>query len=206
VRLTGGTESAKLKQYDESSLSIYRRHKLTFVRAIALFVYYSIGIRLPDMPMPGCKVANWFRTLLAKTIFFCVGKNISVHSGVSFGSGVRIQLGHNSSLNRDCWIANDTVIGRDVMMGPEVIILSGSHNFERIDIPMREQGAQPRRAVVIGDDVWIGTRSIILPGVRLGSHSIIGAGSVVTKDVPEWAIVGGNPAKLLRYRKEINEN
>lgn len=88
------------------------------------------------------------------------------------------------------------------MMGPEIIIISGSHNFERTDISMREQGAPPRRAVVIGNDVWIGTRSIILPGVNIGSHSIIGAGSVVTKDVPEWAIVAGNPAKIIRFRNE----
>lgn len=200
MRWRGGTESVHLKQYDESWLSICRRHGLTFTRAVALFAYYSIGIRLSDTPMPGCMMANWFRARLAKAIFLRTGKNISVHSGVSFGSGVNIQLGHNSSLNRDCWIANDTIIGADVMMGPAVVILSGSHNFSRTDIPMREQGAPLRRPVMIGDDVWIGARSIILPGVVVGSHSVIGAGSVVTKDVPEWGIVGGNPARVIRYR------
>ena len=99
-------------------------------------------------------------------------------------------------------LKDHTIIGNDVMMAPEVIILSGSHKFDRTDIPMREQGAPPKKTVQIGDDVWIGTRSIILPGVTIGSHSIIGAGSVVTKDVPEWAIVAGNPANLIRYRKE----
>ena len=113
-----------------------------------------------------------------------------------------MKIGDYSSLNRDCWIANDTTIGDDVMMGPEVIILSGSHNFSQHHIPMREQGAPPRLPVTIGNDVWIGTRSIILPGVKVGNHAIIGAGSVITKDVPDWGIVGGNPADLIRYRNQ----
>ena len=93
-----------------------------------------------------------------------------------------------------------TLIGRDVMMGPYVMMLSGSHNFERLDIPMREQGAPDRRAIIIGDDVWIGAKTIILPGVCVGSHSIIGAGSVVTKDVAPYSIIGGSPAKLIKMR------
>lgn len=133
-----------------------------------------------------------------------MGWDVTVHAGVSFGSGVDVEIADYSSLNRDCWIANDTVIGKDVMMGPEIVILSASHSFSRVDIPMREQGAPPRRPVSIGDDVWIGTRSIILPGVHIGSHAIVGAGSVVTKNVDEWAIVAGNPAALIRYRKEAN--
>ena len=56
----------------------------------------------------------------------------------------------------------------------------------------------------IGDDVWIGTNVIILPGVNIGSHCIIGAGAVVTKDVPDYAVVGGVPAKVIRYRTEGN--
>ena len=103
-------------------------------------------------------------------------------------------------LNVDCWIGNDTIIGDDVMFGPEVTILSGGHNFERTDIPMREQGNTPRRPVVIGNDVWIGTRVTILPGIRIGSHAIIAAGAVVTKDVPEYAIVAGNPAVIKKFR------
>jgi maltose O-acetyltransferase len=66
---------------------------------------------------------------------------------------------------------------------------------------MNQQGFSQERPVVIGDDVWIGGQVIILPGVKVGSHSIIGAGSVVTKDVPQYAVVGGNPAKVIKFRK-----
>ena len=66
---------------------------------------------------------------------------------------------------------------------------------------MMEQGFEEERPVVIGNDVWIGDRVIILPGVHVGDGSILAAGAVVTKDVPPYAIVGGVPAKLIRMRK-----
>lgn len=130
-----------------------------------------------------------------------MGKDTKVHSRVHFGKGLAVHLGEESSLNRGMWIGNDTVIGNHVMFGPEVTILSGSHNFGDVSIPMTKQGATERRAVVIGNDVWIGTRTIILPGVKIGNHAIVGAGSIVTKDVPDWAICAGNPARVIRYRK-----
>lgn len=87
------------------------------------------------------------------------------------------------------------------MMGPDVVILSGGHVFDRIDLPMRLQGGKKTLTTVIGNDVWIGTRAIIMPGVRIGNGVIIGAGAVVTKDIPDYAIVGGIPARILKYRK-----
>ena len=97
--------------------------------------------------------------------------------------------------------AHKVVIGNNVMMGPEVIIYTSGHKHDRIDIPMMEQGSSEVQPVKIGNDVWIGGRVIILPGVKVGNGAIIGAGAVVTKDVPDYAIVGGNPAKVIRMRK-----
>lgn len=82
-------------------------------------------------------------------------------------------------------------------MGLDVTILT--HNIERTDIPMGQQGMRVSE-VVIGNDVWIGMRVIMMPGVKVGDGAVIGAGSVVTKDVPDFAIVGGVPAKVIRYR------
>lgn len=85
-------------------------------------------------------------------------------------------------------------------MGPDVVIISHNHIFSDLTKPMTLQGLEKPRRVIIEDDVWIGARVIILPGRKIGKSAIIGAGSVVTKDVPEYAIVGGNPSRILKYR------
>jgi maltose O-acetyltransferase len=91
-------------------------------------------------------------------------------------------------------------IGRDVMIGEEFIAISRNHEFSSTEISMRLQGFQKDKPITIEDDVWIGTRVTILPGVTVGKGAILGAGSVVTKNVPPYTIVGGNPAKLIRKR------
>lgn len=92
-------------------------------------------------------------------------------------------------------------IGDNVMMGPEVVILSSGHAHSRTDIPMNQQGfIAPTRPTIIGNDVWIGTRVIILQGVQIGDGCIIGAGAVVTKDIPPYSVAGGVPARVIKSR------
>lgn len=86
------------------------------------------------------------------------------------------------------------------MMGPDVVILTHTHNIDRIDIPMEQQGSRIAK-VSIGNDVWIGMRSIIMPGVTIGNGVVIGAGAIVTNDVPDYAIVGGVPVRIIKFRK-----
>ena len=88
------------------------------------------------------------------------------------------------------------------MMGTDVIIITRNPRFDRTDIPMMEQGFEEERPVYIGNDVWIGDRVLILPGVHIGDGSIIAAGAVVTKDVPPYSIVAGVPARKIRDRFE----
>jgi maltose O-acetyltransferase len=194
-----------VENYKDSFLQVALRQRLG-IRAFWLGMYYALGNAFPRAPLPLSGAGMRLRATCVKRIFRYVGKDVTVHSGVTFGSGANIEIGDYSSLNVDCSIANDTIIGRDVMMGPEVLILSGSHSFQRIDIPMREQGAPARRAVRIGDDVWIGARSILLPGVVVGNHCIVAAGSIVTKEVPDYAVVAGNPARIVRFRNGSAEN
>lgn len=89
------------------------------------------------------------------------------------------------------------------MMGPDVKIIAFNHEYSNLEKPMCLQGFQPMEPVIIEDDVWIGTRETILPGVKIGKGSILGAGCVVTKDVKPYSIMGGNPARLIRSRREI---
>jgi maltose O-acetyltransferase len=81
--------------------------------------------------------------------------------------------------------------------------MTSAHAFDDQNVPINLQGALPIRAVKIGDDVWIGTRVIIMPGVTIGRGAVIGAGAVVTKDVPSFAVVGGVPARTIRYRGQV---
>jgi maltose O-acetyltransferase len=196
-------KTGRVKTYRDNPLYFLKRTNISWYKGICLYFYYSLAIWLPDPPRPLGVLAQPLRTFFARKIFLRSGKDLKISRNVRFGSGRHVVVGDYVGINENCWIGNDTVIGNDVMFGPEVTILSGGHNFSRTDIPMREQGATPRKPVVIGDDVWIGTRVTILPGVKIGSHSILAAGSIVTKDVPEWAIVAGNPAVIKKYRKNV---
>lgn len=115
----------------------------------------------------------------------------------------RISIGDYSGIGERCVIQGNVRIGCHVMMGPEVLIYTQNHDFSRVDITMDKQGFSEEKQVIIEDDVWIGARVIILPGVKIGRGSVIGAGSVVAKSIPEYSVAVGNPAKVVKRRKEI---
>jgi maltose O-acetyltransferase len=93
-------------------------------------------------------------------------------------------------------------MGENVIMAPFVQIYTNNHRCTNIDIPICYQGSTDERPVIIEDDVWIGCSVIILPGCHIGKGAVVGAGAIVTKSVPEFAIVAGNPAKVIKYRKQ----
>lgn len=90
-------------------------------------------------------------------------------------------------------------IGRNTMIAGQTTIIPANHIHSRIDIPLRDQG-ETARGIVIESDVWVGCRCVILDGVRIGHDAVIGAGAVVTRDVPPFAVAVGNPARIVRYR------
>lgn len=116
--------------------------------------------------------------------------------------GEGLIVGSNSNIGAYSYVgcSGFIEIGSGVMMGPRVGLFAENHIFDRTDIPMRLQGVD-RKFIRIEDDVWLGTNSVILAGVTVGRGAIVSAGSVVTKDVPQYAIVGGVPAKVIRMRK-----
>jgi maltose O-acetyltransferase len=157
------------------------------------------------MPASDSRFGGWARPLrrwITKALFKRAGRNINIEKGAYFGDGSQIEIGDNSGIGVNCRACGPIKIGNNVMMGPEVIILTISHKYDRLDIPMLEQGHDLPEPVIIGGDVWIGTRAIILPGISIGKGAIIGAASVVTKDVPDYAIVCGNPTKVVKYRTD----
>ena len=93
-------------------------------------------------------------------------------------------------------------IDDNLLMAEDVYFIGGTHNFDNTEVPIGEQDSKEKVPLHIAGDVWIGARVLVLPGCkRIGHGAVIGAGSVVTKDVPDWAIVGGNPAKIIRMRQ-----
>ena len=144
------------------------------------------------------KFAQRFRCFFAKRIARSVGKNVNIEKQAHFTPG--LSIGDNSGVGICCEVNGPVSIGQNVMMGPEVVIYTQSHKYDRTDIPMCEQDFDEPREVVIEDDVWIGRRVIIMPGVHIGKGCIIGAGAVVTKDIPPYSVAVGVPARVVKSR------
>lgn len=138
------------------------------------------------------------RAFCGKLLLSKCGKGCNIEKNANFSYSV--ELGNNSGLGINCRISGKTIIGDNVMMGPNVCIFTANHAFDRIDIPMNQQGLTKEKPVIIEDDVWIGANVTILPGVKISRGAIVGAGAVVTKNIPQYAIVGGNPARVIKYR------
>lgn len=141
------------------------------------------------------KIRYFFLKRIAKN----VGKNVNIEQHVVFGE--EFEIGDNSTVGFRSDIYGLVKIGKDVMIGPEVAIYTHNHKHDEIDIPMIKQGYTENKPVYIEDNVWIGRRVLIMPGVCIGTGSIVAAGAVVTKNVEPYSIVGGNPAKIIKYRK-----
>lgn len=114
-----------------------------------------------------------------------------------------IEIGDHSTVNEYCSLSGSggIRIGNGVRIALHTVIVTDSHFFERLDTPIWRQGIQTK-PIVIEDDVWIGAHCTIIGGVRLGAHSIIGAHSLVTKDIPPYSVAYGVPAKVRRSRKD----
>lgn len=169
--------------------------------AISYAMYYFYARHLPGSDVPYSLGSKKIRRFFCRRIFKKMGKNVNIEHGVFFGSGREIEIGNNSGIGTNCRIAGPLSIGDDVMIAPNVSIYTRNHETENIYRPMRLQTA-PLKKVTIGNDVWIGANAIILPGVSIGNGCIIAAGAVVTKDVPDFAVVGGNPAKIIKTRTQ----
>lgn len=164
-----------------------------------LVLYHGLARHLPASTMPLGSLWRRIRLWACRPLFVQCGHNVNVERGASIGLRT-VCIGSNSGIGINASIGDGTHIGSNVMMGPDVLILTQNHRTSRLDLPMREQGFTPVLPVRIEDDVWIGARAIILPGVRIGTGSVIGAGAVVSRDVPPGAIAVGNPARAVRYR------
>jgi maltose O-acetyltransferase len=127
-----------------------------------------------------------------------VGKGTVIHHGVVFDDAGQV-IGDDVWISAGCYIEL-AEIGDHVLIGPHAVLLARSyHRHDRTDIPIKQQGNDPRRPLHIGDGAWIGANATVMADV--GHDAIVAAGAVVVHPVPPFAIVGGNPARLIRLRK-----
>lgn len=175
------------------------------MRTFWLIIYYAIARHLPKSTFPYVgKFAKWLRFQCAKHTFAeCKGKDVNLEQGAYVGNGRNFHVLGDAGIGRNFACHNRVVtIHSNLMMGEDVLFLGGGHKFDNPDVLIGSEGDYPDTPLEIGLDVWIGSRAIILSGCKhIGAHSIIGAGSVVTHDVPNYAIVAGNPAEIIRMRK-----
>ncbi|MEZ4875488.1 MAG: sugar O-acetyltransferase [Flavobacteriaceae bacterium] len=125
------------------------------------------------------------------------GKNLWIEPPFYCDYGYNITVGYNVFMNYNCCILDvmPVTLGNRVMLAPNVQIYTVTHPLNAKE---RNSGKEFAKPITIGDDVWIGGGAIICPGVTIGNRAVIAAGAVVTKDVPEDVLVGGNPAKIIK--------
>ena len=172
-------------------------------RYFFLFLYYFVARYLPaSYSRFGGGIALKVRYLCCRNIFKAIGKNVNIEKGVDFGNGSEVEIGDNSGIGINCNLPNNIKIGNDVMMGPNCHFFENrTHVIADRNKPMRTQGHYVKEGrIEIGDDVWIGAKTLIMPCKKIGSHSVVAAGSVVSKDIPQYVIVGGNPAIIITNR------
>tara|TARA_Y100000768_G_scaffold388196_1_gene382723 strand:+ start:5489 stop:5998 length:510 start_codon:yes stop_codon:yes gene_type:complete len=169
------------------------------MKKIILLLYYLILNKLPSSYYPLGFIFNSIRVSILSSII-PIGIRTKIQTNVYVGDGSNIEIGSDCQLNENVKLDNVS-IGNYVMIAPGVTILGKSHNYTDIKIPMACQGESIKGKTIIEDDVWIGTNSILMPGLRISKGVIIGAGSVVTKDCKEYSVYGGVPAKLISRRK-----
>ena len=129
---------------------------------------------------------------------FSLGRRSVVESYCCINNAVGdVVIGDNTRIGIHCTVIGPVTIGSHVNLAQGITVTALNHNFSDPSLRIDEQGVSTK-AVVIGDDVWIGANAVILPGVTIGSHVVVAAGAVVTKDVPANTLVCGVPAKIIK--------
>jgi acetyltransferase-like isoleucine patch superfamily enzyme len=174
-------------------------------RVIYSFKADRIG---PDLPFIHFLIFfKWSRNWICRRKFKYFGNQSEIRPYAYIVGCSNIHIGDRVVIRPNSFIYADTpddnsgggiIIEDDVLIGNSCHIYTNNHIFENSNIPISEQGYKIFNDIHISKGAWIGSSSIILPGVQIGINSVVAAGSVVTKNVPAHSLVGGNPARIIR--------
>lgn len=135
---------------------------------------------------------------------FSIGKRSVVESFSCINNAVGdVVIGDHTRIGLHCTVIGPVTIGNHVNLAQGITVSALNHNFEDTRLRIDEQGVNTSE-IIIDDDVWIGANAVITAGVHIGRHSVVAAGAVVTKDVPEYSVVGGVPAKVIRTIRQTD--
>lgn len=180
-----------------------KNRQYPFKKAVCVLTYRLIGMRLPSFKNSYKDFSSVIRRFLAKGFLDHCGRCVNIQPKALIAS--RVSIGDYSGIGASSLIQGGVRIGDHVMMGPEVYIYTQNHRNDRTDVTIDQQGFEKERPVIIGNDVWIGARATILPGVEIGDGCIVGASAVVTKSFPPYTVIAGNPAVGKKNRKTCFE-
>ena len=129
---------------------------------------------------------------------FSIGQQSTVEDFCTINNGMgNVFIGDRARIGIGSVLIGPVNIGDDVRLAQNIVITALNHNYQDISRPISEQGVNTEE-VYIGDETWIGANAVILPGVFIGKHCVVGAGSVVTGNVPSYSLVAGNPARIIK--------
>ena len=175
-----------------------------FAVACYSLTYYAFAKYLPKSTFPFIgKFSQWLRKQCCQHLFSQCGIGLNVEQGAYFGNGKDVCAGDYVRLGKDfCMHGRLLKAQGQLLMGEQVMFLGADHIFDNTSEPIALQGVKNKTPLDIGYDVWIGARTTVLSGCKkIGKGAVIAACSVVTHDVPDYAVVAGNPAKVIKYRK-----
>ncbi len=165
----------------------------TFKKRLMYIFYLVFAYWLPSSRR--CKAAKKLRVFFARRVLASCGKNVNVERFAWFNP--EVSLGDDSTIGVRCELYGPVHIGNNVMMAAETLCYTRNHRHDRIDVPMDHQGYEEYKPITIGNDVWIGRRAMIMPGVHIGNGVIIGAGGGSSlKTSPIIASPAGCPRAL----------
>lgn len=150
------------------------------------------------------KIWNPAHLSIGRNVF--IGKNSFFAITTTESNTPKVHIGDNVSIGANFFLASidEIVIEENVLISDRVFISDHIHGYEDISLPIIDQALQPRGKVLIKSDAFIGINAVIMPGVTIGKHAVVGASAVVTQSVPDFTVVAGNPAKIIKQYNPHN--